>query len=352
MRRFMIFFGLALCFTFIPATEAKELKVGFVYNSPVSEGGWVYAHDMGRRAVATLQGAQTAFVDSVPEGPDSERVIRAMAAQGYDLIFTTSYGYMEPTLKVAKDFPGTVFMHCSGFKTAKNVGNYFGRIYQARYLTGIVAGGMTKSKVLGYVAAFPIPEVIRGINAFTLGALSVNPAITVRVAWTKSWYNPAMEKKAAQSLLDQGVDIITQHQDSPETQRMAQDRGVYSIGYNSDMSRYAPKAHLTAAIWNWGPLYRRLAEEVATGTWRSSSQWLGLESGVVGIAPFGPMVPSDLRHLVERAKDDIIAGRIAVFTGPIKDQQGEVRIPSGQVASDHDLRSMTWFVKGVVDEGK
>ncbi|MDR3088787.1 MAG: BMP family ABC transporter substrate-binding protein [Desulfobulbaceae bacterium] len=328
------------------------LRVGFVYNSPVGEVGWAYAQDMGRRAVAALPGAQTVHLDSVPEGPDSERVIRAMAEEGLGLIFTTSYGYMEPTLKVAKDFPRTVFMHCSGFKTAPNVGNYFGRMYQARYLTGIVAGGMSKSKILGYVAAFPIPEVIRGINAFTLGALSVNPEITVRVAWTQSWYNPELEKKAAESLLDRGADVIAQHQDSPEPQRAAEARGAFSVGYNSDMSRFAPKAHLTAAVWNWGPLYRQLAEEVAADRWRSSSLWLGLESGVVDIAPFGPMVPPDLQELAQQAKGDLVGGRLVVFTGPVKDQRGEMRIAPGETASDHDLRGMTWFVQGVLDDDR
>jgi len=350
MRRSIPFFTLALFFAFIPSLGAGDLRVGFVYNSPVGDAGWAYAQDMGRRAVAVLPGTQTSFVDSVPEGPDSERTIRAMAAQGYNLIFTTSYGFMEPTLQVARDFPQTVFMHCSGFKTAKNVGNYFGRMYQARYLTGIVAGGMTKSKVLGYVAAFPIPEVIRGINAFTLGALSVNPQITVRVAWTNSWYNPTLERKATESLLAAGADVIAQHQDSPEPQRVAQERGAFSIGYSSDMSHEAPNAHLTAAIWNWGPLYRKLAEEVAAGTWHPTSLWLGLESGVVDIAPFGPMVPSSLRELVEHTKGDLTAGKTTVFTGPVKDQRGEVRIPAGLTASDSDLRDMTWFVRGVVED--
>lgn len=352
MRYLMIFCGLLLCCTFVATPEAKELRVGFVYSSPVSAVGWVHAHDVGRRAVATLPGSETAFVDSVPEGPNSEQVIRAMAEQGYDLIFTTSYGYMEPTLKAAKDFPNTVFMHCAGFKTAENVGNYFGRMYQARYLTGIVAGGMTKTKVLGYVAAFPIPEVIRGINAFTLGARSVDPKIIVRVAWTKSWYDPALEKETAESLLKNGADVIAQHQDSPAPQRAAEEWGAYSVGYHSDMSRDAPKAHLTAAVWNWGPLYRHLAEQVSAGTWHPTSLWPGLESGVVDIAPFGPMVPMHLQQLVERTKGDIAAGQITVFAGPVKDQQGEVRIPPGQTASDHDLHGMTWFVQGVVEVGK
>lgn len=201
----------ALCAT---GAMAKDLKVGFIYVSPVGDAGWSYAHDLARKAIDKMPGVTTSYVEAVKEGPDSERVMTNMARKGYGLIFATSFGYMDSMLKVAKKYPNTVFMHCSGFKTAKNMGNYFGRMYQARYLTGIVAGGMTKSNIIGYVAAFPIPEVIRGINAFTLGVKSINPKASVRVVWTKTWYDPATEKEAAKSLLDVGADVITQHQDS------------------------------------------------------------------------------------------------------------------------------------------
>lgn len=326
----------------------KEIKVGFVYVSPVGDAGWSHAHDQARQAIDALPGVSTSFVEAVAEGPDSERVIQTMARKKYDLIFATSFGYMDSMLKVAGQFPNTVFMHCSGLKTAANMGNYFGRIYQPRYLSGMVAGSMTKSKVLGYVAAFPIPEVIRGINAFTLGAQAVNPEVTVRVVWTKTWYDPAKEKEAAQSLLDVGADVIAQHQDSPGPQEAAQEKGVYSIGYNTDMSKFAPKSHLTAPIWNWVPYYTQVIEQVKAGTWKASSDWPGLAEGVVELAPFGPMVPREVRDRVLVAKAAIISGANKVFVGPIKDQQGQLRYAAKAVVPDQDLLGMNWFVQGVL----
>lgn len=326
---------------------AKEMKVGFVYVSPIGDAGYSYAHDVGRQAVEAMDGVTTSYVESVPEGPDSERVILNMARKGYDVIFATSFGYMDPMLKVAKQFPKVAFLHCSGFKMADNMSNYFGRIYQARYLSGIVAGSMTKSNVIGYAAAFPIPEVIRGINAFTLGAQSVNPDVTVRVVWTKTWYDPATEKEAAKSLLDVGADVIAQHQDSPGPQEAAQEKGVYSIGYNSDMSAFAPKSHMTAPVWNWGPYYTKVVEQVRNGTWKAESAWPGLKEGIVDLAPFGAMVPQNVQDKVNKEKADIIGGK-KIFTGPIKDQKGAVKIAGGVAATDKELLGMTWFVKGVV----
>jgi len=332
-----------------PKEEAKTFKAGFVYVSPVGDAGYSYAHDMGRKAVEALDWATTSFVESVPEGADSERVIRNMARNGFDIVFTTSFGYMDPTIKVAKEFPEVKFMHCSGFKASENVSNYFGRIYQSRYLTGLVAGAMTKSNKLGYVAAFPIPEVIRGINAFTIGVRKVNPEAEVRVVWTKTWYDPALEKDAAKSLLDAGCDVIAQHQDSPAPQEAAQEAGAYSIGYNSDMSSFAPKAHLTSAIWNWGPAYVKMMEEVKNGTWQGNqSYWWSMADGVVDIAPMGAMVPEDVKANVMAAKAELVAGNDTIFAGPIKNQKGEVVVPEGSVIPDGDLLGMTWFVDGVV----
>ena len=338
-----------LCFLLAATTFAadKEMKVGFVYVSPIGDAGYSYAHDVGRQAVEAMDGVTTSYVESVPEGPDAERVMLNMARKGFDVIFATSYGYMDPMLKVAKQFPNIAFLHCSGFKMAENMGNYFGRMYEARYLAGMVAGSMTKSKVLGYVAAFPIPEVIRGINAFTLGAQAVNPDVTVRVVWTKTWYDPATEKEAAKSLLDVGADVIAQHQDSPGPQEAAEERGVYSIGYNSDMATFAPKAHLTAPVWNWGPYYTKVVDEVRKGTWKAESAWPGLAEGIVGLAPFGPMVPQDVQDKVAAVKAEIIAGK-KVFTGPVRDQQGNVKLADGVAATDEELLGMTWFVQGVV----
>jgi basic membrane protein A and related proteins len=326
----------------------KEMKVGFVYVSPIGDAGYSYAHDVGRQAVEAMDGVTTSYVESVPEGPDSERVILNMARKGYDAIFATSFGYMDPMLKVAKQFPKVAFLHCSGFKQSENMGNYFGRMYQARYLSGIVAGKMTKSNIIGYAAAFPIPEVIRGINAFALGAQSVNPDAEVRVVWTKTWYDPATEKEAAKSLLDVGADIIAQHQDSPGPQEAAEEKGVYSIGYNSDMSTFAPKAHLTAPVWNWGPYYTKVVDEVRKGTWKAEAAWPGLAEGIVDLAPFGPMVPQEVKDLVDGVKAEIASGKKKVFVGPLKDQKGAVKIADGVTVPDGDLLGMTWFIEGVV----
>lgn len=329
--------------------KTGELKVGFVYSSPVGEAGYTWAHDQGRKAIEALPGVKASIVESVKEGTDAERVIGNMARSGHDLIFTTSFGFMDPTMKVAKDFPKVKFMHCSGFKGSGNVSNYFGRIYQARYLTGMVAGLMTKSNIIGYVAAFPIPEVIRGINAFTLAARSVNPKVQVRVVWTRTWFNPALEKDAAISLLDMKADIIAQHQDSPGPQEAAQQRGKYSIGYNSDMARFAPKAHLTAAVWNWAPLYEAIVKQMREGAWKGNQAiWWGMDKGIVDIAPFGPMVPKAVADKVLAKKAEFVKGEDNVFVGPIKDQGGMVKIPGGVKAEDKELLDMTWFVDGVV----
>ncbi|MFZ7124903.1 MAG: BMP family ABC transporter substrate-binding protein [Desulfobacterales bacterium] len=346
-RRLAVLLGLALM-TLAGPVAAKDLQVGFIYVSPVGDAGWSYAHDLGRLAIEEMEGVTTSYVEAVPEGQDSERVMTNMARKQFDLIFATSYGYMDPMLKVAQKFPETVFMHCSGFKLAKNMGNYFGRMYQARYLSGMVAGAMTRSHTLGYVAAFPIPEVIRGINAFTLGAQSVNPEAEVRVVWTKTWYDPATEKEAAKSLLDVGADVIAQHQDSPGPQEAAQERGAYSIGYNTDMSTFAPKSHLVAPIWNWGPFYEQIVEQVKNGTWESKSYWYGLEHGIVDLSPMSDRVPADVRAAVSARRAEIVSGQYVVFAGPVQDQRGQIRIDEGQVPSDADLLGMNWFVKGVV----
>jgi len=343
----VLLFAFVLAVAVSPAA-AKDLKVGFIYVSPIGDAGWSFAHDKGRQVVDAMPGVTTSYVEAVSEGPDSERVILNMARKGYDVIFATSYGYMDPMLKVAKQFPKTTFMHCSGFKLNANMGNYFGRMYQARYLSGMVAGAMTKSDILGYVAAFPIPEVIRGINAFALGAQAVNPQARVRVVWTKTWYDPATEKEAAKSLLDVGADVIAQHQDSPSPQEAAQERGVYSVGYNSDMSSFAPKAHLTAPVWNWGPLYTETVEAVRNGTWTSQALWPGMEKGIVDLAPFGPMVPEAVKDMVTKKKSLLVTGTETVFVGPLRDQAGSLRVPAGAAASDNELLGMTWFVQGVI----
>lgn len=335
----------------VPAAVAdtpKEMKVGFIYESAVGEEGYSYAHDQGRKAVQTLPGVATSYVESVPEGLDAERVVLKMARQGYDIIFGTSFGYMDPMLKIAEQFPDITFLHCSGFKSAPNMSNYFARIYQARYLTGLVAGSMTRTDTIGYVAPFPLPEVIRGVNAFTLGVRAVNPQARVRVVWTKTWNDPALEKEAAKSLLDVNADVITHHQDSFASQEAAEERGVFSIGYNSDASAIVPKSCLTSAVWAWEGPYKDMVEQVRAGTWKNGSYWYGMDVGAVDIGPYGPMVPQRVRDLTDQARADIKSGKLVVFTGPVRDQRGAVRIPAGQVPGDPELLGMDWFVEGVL----
>lgn len=330
------------------AAPQEKMKVAFVYVGPVGDAGWSYAHDQARKyLMEKMPDVQTTIVESVPEGADSERVITQLAEQGHKVIFTTSFGYMDPTINVAKKYPGVVFMHCSGFKTAQNVGTYFGRIYQARYLTGIVAGKQTQSNVIGYVAAHPIPEVIRGINAFTMGVRSVNPNAKVKVIWTNTWYDPAKEKQAAISLLDAGADVIAQHQDTPGPMQAAEERGKFGVGYNTDMSKMAPKAVLTSAVWNWGPYYVKVVDSVKKGTFKSEQYWGPMADGIIDIAPFGPMVKDDTKKLVADAKAKIVKGEFDVFYGPVKDQSGQVKIEAGQKMSDKDMLSFNWFVEGV-----
>lgn len=326
----------------------EKFKVGFVYVGPVGDAGWTYAHDQGRKYLEEkMPDVETMYVESVPEGADAERVLTDLAEKGCKVIFATSFGYMDPVQNVAAKYPDVTFLHCSGYKTAENVGTYFGRMYQARYLTGLVAGKMTKTNTIGYVAAFPIPEVVRMINAFTLGVREVNPNAKVKVVWTNTWYNPAAEKEAAQSLLDAGADVIAQHQDTPGPQQAAEERGAYAIGYNTDMRKFAPKANLTSAIWNWGPYYYETVKAVREGTWKSEQYWGPMADGIVDIAPLSDAVPEDVKKLVEEKKQAIIKGEFDVFSGPIKDQNGNVKVAKGQKMTDQELLSFDWFVEGV-----
>ncbi|MCD6186900.1 MAG: BMP family ABC transporter substrate-binding protein [Desulfuromusa sp.] len=326
----------------------KEIKTGFIYVGPVGDAGWTYSHDLGRQEMEKLAYVEpSTFIESVPEGAESARVINGLVRKGHNLIFTTSFGYMDATIDVARRNKDVVFMHCSGFKTAENVGTYFGRMYEPRYLSGIVAGKMTKKNVIGYVAAFPIPEVIRGINAFTLGVHSVNPKAEVKVVWTQTWFDPGVERDAADSLLDVGADVLTMHQDAPATMQAAEARGAYVIGYNSDMRSFAPNAFLTAPIWNWGSLYSKLAEEVHNGTWKSEQIWWGMKEGLVQLAPFSAKVPADVQALVIEKANAIKAGSLHPFAGPIKDQSGQEVVAAGQTIKDGDLLGMNYFVEGV-----
>ncbi len=340
----------------IGATSAADkMKIGFVYVSPVGDAGYTYQHDLGRKELEKHFGEkiETTFVENVQEkGGDAERVIRELAASGHKVIFTTSFGYMNPTIKVAKLFPNVVFEHATGYKMAKNVAIYLPRFYEGRYLTGIVAGKVSKSGVVGYVGAIPIPEVIRGINAFTLGMQSVNPNAQVKVVYTQSWYDPPKEREAAEALISQGADIVTQHTDSTAIVQAAEDRGVHAVGYHSDMSKFGPKAHLTAATHIWGKYYISRVQAVMDGTWKSGSTWGGIGDGMMELAGFGPEVPEAVKTLTMAKQAEIVGGTLHPFAGPLMDVDGKERVATGATMSDKDLLGMDWYVKGVQAEGK
>lgn len=333
-----------------PPPPPEKLKVAFVYVAPIGDLGWTWAHEQGRLMVEEEFGdrVETTYIENVPEGPDAERVIRDFATKGYDIIFATSFGFMDPMLTVAEEFPDKYFEHCSGYKTADNMATYFGRMYQPRFLSGLVAGKATKANKIGYVAAFPIPEVIRGINAFTLGVRTTNPEATVHVVWTQTWFDPVKEKEAAVALLDEGCDVIAQHQDTTEPQKAAQERGAVSIGYDSDMRQFVGDTVLTSPVWNWGPYCVSRVKAVIDGTWKTGQYWGGMKEGIVDLAPLSPGVPDDAKAPVEEYKQKILSGEWDVFTGPIKDQGGNVKVVDGQKMTDEEMLSMDWFVEGVV----
>lgn len=332
------------------AIKPKEkIKAAFVLVGPVGDAGWNYAHDQGRQYMdKMLPYVSTAVTENVPEGAEAERVITQYARKGYNLIFATSFGYMDPTINVAKKYPETVFMHCSGFKTAPNVGTYFGRMYEAKYLAGLIAGRMSKSDTFGYVAPHPIPEVIRHVNAYVLGVREGRPNAKIHVVFTGTWYDPAKEREAAESLLDIGSDIMAHGQDSPATIQAAAKRGKYVFGYDSDMTKFSPKYHLTAPMWNWGIIYVQIAKAVHAGTWKNDQIWPGMESGVVTLAPFNKAIPANVVSLVKKKRAAIESGKLKVFQGPIQDQRGKVRIPAGRSATAKEMLSMKYFVRGVV----
>ena len=329
--------------------EESVFKVAFVYIGIPGDLGWTFEHDRGRLAAVKALGdkIETAFVENVPEGPDATRVIRQFAQQGYNMIWTTSFGYMDPTLEVAQDYPDVIFEHCSGYKSADNMGNYFGRIYQSRYLSGIVAGAATKTNVIGYVGAFPIPEVVRGINAFTLGVQKANPKAVVKVVWTNTWFDPVVEREAAVALLDAGADVIAQHQDTTEPQKAAAERGLWSIGYHSDMAKFVGDSVLVSAMWEFSGYYTERIEAAMNGTWKSQAYWGGLNDGIVKLSDFSPLVSADVKDMVMAEKKKIESGEWDVFNGPVYDQSGKAVIARGAVPADGDLLGMSWFVKGV-----
>jgi len=353
-RRMILKAGLAAAATSMMLQAPMALaddpaKIGFVYVSPIGDAGWTYQHDLGRLEMIDNLGDKvtTTFVESVPEGADAERVIREMAASGHDLIFATSFGYMNYVERVAKQFPNVRFMHATGYKGGPNFLNYNARFYEGRYLTGIIAGEMTKSDILGYVAAFPIPEVLQGINAFTLGAQSVNPDIQVRVIWVNSWYDPGKEREAAQALIAQGADVITHHTDSTAVVQAAQDQGAYAVAYHSDMSKYGKDAHLTATTHHWGPYYTEIAERMLEKEGMGESIWGGFKEGFVELAPINPVVPQAVQDKVAEVTEQIREGEFHPFTGPIVGQDGKEVLAAGQTMTDEQLGKMNFYVKGV-----
>ncbi|MEH1870174.1 BMP family ABC transporter substrate-binding protein [Nostoc sp.] len=332
-----------------PVAVNEPLKVGFVYAGFVGDFGWTYAHDLGRRDMeANLQDkVKTTFVENVNEAADAQRVIRQLALDGNKLIFTTSFGYMNPTIKVAKEFGDIAFEHCRGYKRIANVGTYLGRFEEPRYLTGMIAGKMTKSNVVGFIGAYPIPEVIRGISAFTQGVRLTNPQVKVKVLWVQSWYNPAKEREAAQALVNLGADVLTQHTDSGVVVQLAQEKGIYAFGYNTDMSKFGQKAHLTSAINKWGKFYTDKALAVMSNTWKSQEVWDGIGEGMVDISPMNEAIPEDVQQLVNAKRDEFIQGTAHPFDGPVKDQKGVVRVPKGKVLDDQKQLAMNWYVEGI-----
>jgi simple sugar transport system substrate-binding protein len=340
--------GAVLAFSAV-AGAADPLKIAFVYVGPVGDGGWTFAHDAGRKEMMAKLGTkvQTSIVENVPEGADAERVIRDLAAKGNKLIFTTSFGYMEQTLKVAKSFPKTEFYHATGFKSAPNVTIYNSRMYEPAYLSGIIAGHMSKKGVLGFVASFPIPEVVRNINAYTMGARSVNPKITTKVVWVNTWYDPSKERQAAETLIGQGADVLLQNTDSSAVLQTAQDKGVFAFGWDSDMSAYAPKAHLASSIETWGGYYTKAAEAALSGKPLKTAVWGGIKDGMNDLVNVNSIIPEAAKKLVEEKKAAIKAGKLQVFTGPIKAQDGSIKLAAGKSLTDKEIDSVNWYVEGV-----
>ncbi|CAJ0722836.1 MULTISPECIES: BMP family ABC transporter substrate-binding protein [Ralstonia] len=336
-----------------PAPANEPLKIAFVYVGPVGDAGWTHAHDDGRKEVEAKFGdkVKTSFVESVPESAaDAERVFRDLATQGNKVIFGTSFGFMESMLKVAKEFPDVKFEHATGFKTADNLGQYDVRTYEGAYLAGVVAGKMSKSGKLGVVGSVPIPEVIRNIDSFTLGARSVNPKATTRVVWVNKWFDPGKEREAATTLIGQGVDVLMQNTDSAAVVQTAQEKGVYAIGWDSDMTKFGEKAHLAASINKWGVYYTKVIGDVLENKWKPETVWWGLKEGAIDLGAYNAVVPEDVKTLVEARKKGIIDGSAPIWKGPLKDNTGKEVLPADKVADDGFLHGIKFYVDGV--EGK
>jgi simple sugar transport system substrate-binding protein len=335
------------------APKAEPLKIAFAYVGPVGDGGWTFAHNNGRLALEKEFGdkIQTSFVENVPESADAERVIRDMVGQGNKLIFGTTFGYMDPMLKVAADHPDVKFEHATGYKKAPNMRTYDSRTYEGAYMAGVIAGKMTKTNTLGVVASIPIPEVIRNINSFTLGAQSSNPKIKTKVVWVNEWFNPPKETEAATSLINGGADVLFQNTDSPAVLKTAQDKGKRAFGWDSDMTAYGPKAHLASAIINWTPYYVKATRDMLEGKWTGDSGiWWGVKEGAIDIVSIAEDVPADTKARVEEIKKGLKDGSFSIWKGPITNNAGKVVLEKDAVADDAFLGGINFYVKGV--EGK
>lgn len=335
------------------AVAGDKTKVGFVFVGPVGDGGWTYEHNQGRLAVEAEFGdkVETVYVESVPEGPDAERVMTDMALKGADLIFTTSFGYMDPTINVAKKFPKVKFEHATGYKTASNVSTYSARFYEGRAVQGHIAGRMTKSNVVGYIGSFPIPEVIRGINSAFIHARKANPSVEFKIVWAYTWFDPAKEADAAKVLIEQGADVILQHTDSTAPQAAAQAAGnVITFGQASDMAEYGPLPRVSSIIDNWAPYYIARTRAVMDGTWESVQTWDGIGAGMVGIGEISSAVPADVKAEALALRDQLASGAYHAFTGPLNKQDGSAWLAAGETADDGTLAGMNFYVEGLTGD--
>ena len=332
-----------------PAMADDPMKVGFVYVGPIGDHGWSYQHDLGRLAVEEHFGdeVETTYVENVSEGADAERTIRRLAQAGNDVIFTTSFGFMNPTARVAEQYPDVTFLHATGYKQAENLGTYLSVTYEGRYVTGVAAGQVTETNTLGYIASFPIPEVIRDINAVYLGAKSVNPDIELKVVWANTWFDPAKEADAANALMDQGADVIVQHTDSPAPLLAAEKRGNWGVGQASDMRKFGGDAHLLSVVNDWAPYYIDTVQAVMDGTWESGDYWGGISEDVIQIVGISDRLTEEQRAKVDETIAAIDSGELHPFTGPLKDQSGELRVPEGVSMTREELASMDWYVEGM-----
>ena len=330
------------------ARAEEPFKAGFVYVGPVADFGWSHQHDLGRQAAQKALGdkLKTTYVESVKEGPDAERVIRELATAGNGIIFTTSFGFMNPTLKVAKQFPKIKFEHATGYKRTDNLATYNIRFYEGRYVQGVIAGRMSKSGVVGYIGSVPIPEVVMGLNAFIRGMRTVNPNGKIKLVWINGWYDPGKESDAAKALIDQGADMIAQHTDSAAPLQVAEQRGIHGFGQASDMIKFAPKAQLTSSIDHWDEYYTQRIQAAMDGSWKTQDVWGGLKSDMLEMAPWTNM-PDDVAQAAQKADDGIKDGSIVIFKGPINDQSGKIKVTDGAQLTDDDILGMSWLAEGI-----